>query len=125
MPILEPDFSELDQTIPAGTYKATITECDAKTSKTGNMMAVPKFSINVDGKARTRQAYLVVSGAGAFNFQALLKAAGFSDVAERLKAGEKVPFDTDSLVNQEVMVVIEPDEYNGQPSDKIKTYLPV
>lgn len=124
MPILEPDLSDIDAPIEGGTYKAKIVECDMQTSKSGNPMIVPKFVIQVNDKERTRQAYLVTSGKGAYGFANLLKATGFGDVVAALQRKEPVQFDTELLVGQELHVVVEPDTYNGQPSDKISSFLP-
>jgi Protein of unknown function (DUF669). len=129
MPIVNPDTSAAADMGPIepGTYPAKITEVEYKTSKSsGNPMIVPKFEIQVgDGKARTRQAYLVITGEGAFNFDQLLRATGFEDLADQFKAkdGPKPDFDTDELIGQELMVVIESDTYNGQLRDKIRSYL--
>lgn len=125
MPMLEPDLSEIDVPIAAGTYKGKIIEVEVKTSQKGNPMIVPKFEVDVEGKRRVRQAYLVITGQGAYGFAGLLKSTGFADVAAKMKAGEKVPFDTDSLINQECNLVIEPEEYNGEMRDKIASFLPL
>lgn len=128
MPIVNPDTSNISDQGPidAGTYSAKITEVEYKTSKSsGNPMIVPKIAVMVDGKARPRQAYLVITGEGAYGFDQLLRATGFDDVADKYKAkgGEKPDFDTDDLIGQEFMVVIEADTYNGQLRDKIKSFL--
>lgn len=123
-PLIEPDLTEVDKPLEPGTYKAKIASVDYKTSKAGNPMIVPKFEITLpSGKVRTRQAYLVITGDGAFNFEQLLRACHFDDVANALKAGQKAPFDTDELVGQEVNLVFDSDVYNGQPTDKITAYL--
>lgn len=128
MPIVNPDTSNAAgmEPIEPGTYPARITEVDYKTSKSsGNPMIVPKFVITVDGKERTRQAYLVITGEGAFNFDQLLRACGFEDLADQFKSkdGPKPDFDTDDLIGQELNVVIESDVYNGALRDKIKSFL--
>lgn len=124
MPLLDVDLSEIDSVIEPGTYKSRIAECDVKTSKQGNPMAVPKFQIDVNGKTRTRQAYLVTKGAGAYSFYNLLKATGFSEIAEQLRNGQAAQFDTDMLIGQEVNVVVEEEIYNGEKRDKIASFLP-
>jgi hypothetical protein len=128
MPIVNPDTSSISEqgAIDPGTYPAKIVDVDYKTSKSsGNPMIVPKFEVMVDGKARPRQAYLVITGAGAYGFDQLLRAAGFDEIADKYRApeGEKPDFDTDDLVGQEIQVVIEHDSYNGELRDKIKSYL--
>lgn len=123
MPIIQPDLSEIDAPLESGTYAAKIIECDAQTSKKDNPMIVPKFELVVDGKRRVRQAYLVITGQGAYGFQGLLRACGFHEYADRLKAGSKEPFDTDQLIGQELNVVVEETLYNGEKRDQIKSYL--
>lgn len=128
MPIITPDTSNISEQTPidAGTYPAKITAVDYKTSKSsGNPMIVPTFEVSVEGKARPRSAYLVITGEGAYGFDQLLRACGFEEMADKYKqkGGEKPDFDTDELIGQELMVVIESDTYNGQLRDKIKSYL--
>lgn len=124
MPLLEPDLSDVGPIQP-GTYTGKILTAEAKTSKSGNQMSVHKISLNVNGKSRERDVYLVVAGKGAYGFFNLLKACGFRDIADRMAAGEKVQFDNDQLIGQEVNCVVEPDTYNDSPSDKIASFLPL
>ena len=124
MPMIEPDLSEIDSTIEPGTYPSKIIEIEVKASKKDNPMIVVKHEITVDGKRRVRQAYHVISGQGAYGFQNLLRACGFSDYADRVKAGSKEGFDTDNFLGQSLMVVIEESIYNGEKRDQIKSYLP-
>lgn len=129
MPVITPDTSNISDQgpIPAGTYKAKITQCEYKQAKeTGNPMIVPKFAVEVEGKERPRNAYLVITGEGAYGFDQLLRACGFDELADKYRDKDVQPkpaFDTDDLVGQEVNVVIEPDTYNGQLRDKIKSFL--
>lgn len=123
MPILTPDTSNILGNIPAGTYPADITSCEAAQSKKGNNMIVPTFSITVDGKQYTRKAWVVVEGPGAFNFDQLLRAVGQVELADRYRAGEKVPFDTDTLVGQHLNVVVDTEIRDNQERDVIKSYL--
>lgn len=130
MPVVNPDTSQAVEmtAIPPGTYQAKIVDCTFETSKSGgNPMIVPKFEVMVDGKVRTRKAYLVITGEGAYGFDSLLRATGFTDIADQFKVegGEKPGFDTDQLIGQEVNLVIEADTYNNQLRDKIKSYLRV
>jgi hypothetical protein len=128
MPTIQPDTSEAQEMAPIqpGTYAARIAEVDVKTSKQGNPMIVPKFKVNVDGKERTRQAYLVITGEGAYGFDQLLRATGFANLADQYRDPRQPnpEFDTDQLIGQELMVVVEPDVYQGQKRDKIQSYLP-
>jgi hypothetical protein len=127
-PIIQPDTSNLQEmgAIPAGTYPAEIQQVDFKTSKSDNPMIVVKFGVEVDGKVRARNSYLVITGEGAYGFDQLLRACGFTDLADQYKdksITNKPQFDTDHLVGQRVNVVIEPNMYNGELRDQIKSFL--
>lgn len=130
MPIINPDTSNmLDMSaIPAGTYPGEIAKADYETSKSsGNPMIVVTTNVEVEGKQRPRKSYLVISGEGAYGFDQLLRACGFSQLADAYKDPNVQPkpdFDTDQLIGQRVNVIIEPDTYNGQLRDKIKGFLP-
>lgn len=128
MPIITPDLSEaLDNSpIEPGTYPAKIAAVDVETSKKGNPMVVATFKVTVDGKEKTRKSYLVITGAGAAGFGQLLRATGFSDIADMYADPDvpNPPFDTDNLIGQEVQVVISHSLYQGQVRDQIDSYLP-
>lgn len=129
MPIINPDTSEaVDMSaIEPGTYPAKIVEVASQVSKQGNPMIVPKFQVTVDGKRRIRKSYLVITGEGAYGFDQLLRATGFSDIADQYKnpsVNPKPPFDTDSLIGQELMVKIDSEMYENELRDQIKGYLP-
>lgn len=133
-PMLNPDTSaaeDFSQPINPGTYKARIVSCDVGKSKAGNPKITPKFKINVDGKDRTRVAHLNISGEGSIGFDQLLRACNMEDLAEAYhdpQVSPKPPFDTDSLIGQELMVVVEenlykPDNGPEQKRDQISGYL--
>lgn len=126
MPIIQPDTSLAQEMGPIepGTYPAKIVDVEYKTSKSGNPMIVVKFDVNVDGKSRTRNAYVVVSGEGAFGFDQLLRACHFDDLADQYR-DPSVPnpdFDTDNLKGIELQVRIDSELYQGQKRDNIKSY---
>lgn len=128
MPIINPDTSNVTpmEAIPSGTYPAEITAVEFKTSKSGNPMIVVDFGVEVDGKARTRKSYLVITGEGAYGFDQLLRSTNFDDLADQFKDKNVQPkpdFDTDLLIGQRVNVVIEPNVYNGELRDQIKSFL--
>lgn len=131
MPIINPDTSQmLDMgPIAAGTYQATIAAVLAKASKAGNPMLEIDFAIEVEeGKTRPRKSYTVITGEGAFNFDQLLRATGFHALADQYKDKDVSPkpsFDTDMLIGQKVNVVIEPNLYNNEMRDQIKSFLPI
>lgn len=125
MPIIEPDLSEVQSNvIEPGTYPAKVEAVDAGTSGAGNPKIVAHLEIEAGSRTFKRQAHMVISGKGAFNYESFMRACHFGDYIDQVKAGNKVGFDTDQLVGQKLNVVIEADMYNGQPSDKIKSFLP-
>lgn len=126
MPILYPNTSEMIDISPIepGVYPAKVIETEAKTSKSGNAMVVVKLEVDVNGKPRTRTAYCVVSGKGSGQFDQLLRACHYDDLADQFKAGEQVPFDTDDLLTQQVMVRIDAElDDSGNSRDKIGGFL--
>jgi hypothetical protein len=123
MPIINPDTSESGN-IPPNTYSGKIVQVDYQESKAGNPMIVVKFSLDVNGTPRTRQSYLVITGAGAYGFDQLLRACGFEDDADKIKEpGSKHPFDTDSLLGQELNIVVTEQLRDGQVRDNVSGYL--
>lgn len=129
MPIIQPDTSEAVNMGPIepGTYRAKIVDVPYQLSKKNNPMIVPKFEISVgDEKPRVRQAFLVISGPGSFNFDQLLRACHFDELADQYK-DPSVPnpdFDTDTLVGQELQVVIDSRLDDGNNlRDDIKGFL--
>lgn len=143
MPIINPDTSEAIDltTIEAGTYHAKITEAPTQHSKGEGgkvkvLMVVPKFAITVNGKERSRKAYLPCEGDGSAGFDQLLRAVHMDELADVYKdpAQANPPFDTDVLINQELELVIDNEYFQkkdpagnpiGQPElrDKIKSFL--
>lgn len=128
MPVIQPDTSLAEEMSPIepGTYPARIESCDFQTSKEKNTpMIVPNFVVKVGDKERTRKAYIVIQGKGAWNFDQLLRAVGMGALADAYRdpSAAKPQFDTDSLVGQELNVVVEEEIYNGQKRDRINGYL--
>lgn len=126
-PIINPDTSAAQDMGPIapGTYKAKIEAVEYKISDAGNPMIVPEFAVVVDGKAKKRKAFLVITGEGAYGFDQLLRATGFSQLADQYRDPQQAnpDFDTDSLIGQELDVVIDHQMYKGEKRDAIKTYL--
>jgi len=129
MPIIQPDLTEVKDMGPIepGVYRAKILSVDSQTSQKGNPMIVPQMEIQVPGQEpKTRKAYLVITGAGAYGFSQLLRACGFDQLADQYEdksLATKPPFDTDDLVGQELQVQIEGNLYNGQMRDQIAGYV--
>lgn len=128
MGIIQPDTSAaLDMSaIEPGTYMAKIVAADTGVSAKGAGKVVPKFEVMVNGKARKREAHLVISGPGSGSFDQLLRACGFVELADQYKDPTFQPkpeFDTDSFVGCEVQVVIGEEIYNGEKRDRITGFL--
>lgn len=128
MPILNPDTSEIKTLAPLdpGVYPAKVAGQEFKTSKSGNPMLVVTFEISVAGEdtPRKRNSYLVITGEGAYGFDSLLRACGFTDYADRLKEGSKESFDSDVLNGLELNVQVDQEAYQGRMVDQIKGFLP-
>lgn len=137
MPIINPDTTQAKDFSPLdpGTYQAKIVAVESKKSKKNNPMIVPTLAITVPGRtdAREKQAFLVITGEGAYGFDQLLRSAGFADIADKYRdpsVSPKPPFDTDALIGRSVQVVIETQMYDkgdgsgAKPTDAIKTFLP-
>lgn len=122
MPLITPNFSEVPKPLDAGTYPGRILSAVPGVSKSGNEKVVVKAEINADGKVVEREAHLPISGKGARSFLRLLRACGFEAEADRMAAGEEVPFDTDALAGQDVMCVIGTELYNGELQDRLEGF---
>lgn len=142
MPVIQPDTSEMVDLspIPEGTYEAKILEAPSQISKSEKRtpMIVPKFEITVPGREKpaTRKAFIPTAGEGASGFDMLLRACHFDELADQYKdknVNPKPSFDTDTLIGQELMVIIAPELYQrqdaagnavGEPEvrDRIKGY---
>jgi len=125
MPIINPDTTGVKeiQPIEPGVHPGKIVACDFKTSKSGNPMIVPTVEIVADGVTRKRNAYLVITGDGAYGFDSLLRACGFDEVADRLRGGSKESFDTDVLIGIEVNVQVGQEAYQGRMVDRVEGFL--
>ena len=129
-PVINPntaDMEDLSSTEP-GTYSARISEVATQNSKeSGTPMVVPKFKIDVGGgKIKTRKAYVCITGPGSGSFDQLLRACHFDSLADQYADPdqENPPFDTDQLIDQELLVVIGNEDYEGETRDRIQRYLP-
>lgn len=127
MPLIQPDLSTaIDMgPIDPNTYPAEIKKVEYKMSKKNNPMLELDVDVEVNGKPRTRKAFLVITGEGAYNFGQLLRACHFDQLAEAYSqpGGEKPAFDTDQLQGQKVNVVIDHQVFNGEKRDFIKSFL--
>jgi hypothetical protein len=123
MPIIEPDFGDLDSPMEPSTYKAKIIDVESRNSKAGNPGIIPTLEVQYGDKTKTRDVWVNITGKGAFMYERLLRATGFDDVANALKAGQRAPFDTDKFLGQELLVAVENELYNGQVQDKITNFM--
>ena len=92
----------------------------------GTPMIVPTFEVKYKDKKRPRDAYVVTEGPGSWNFDQLLRAVHMDALADAYKdpaVTPKPPFDTDSLIDQELNVVVVEQLYQGQKRDAINGYL--
>lgn len=125
MGIIYPNLKDVKEfvRIEDGTYPAKITEVQAGVSKAGNPKVTVKHDVNVEGEVRPRTSDLAISGAGAGQFEQLLRACGKDEFADKLRAGEGLPFDTDELVGMDVQVIVGSEMYQNELRDRIKGYL--
>lgn len=129
MPIINPDTTQMVDMGPItpGTYPAEAISVEYTNSKAGNPMIVVSWEIDVGGTKRPRKAYHVITGEGAAGFDNLLRSCHFTQLADQYKDPKVMPkpsFDTDQLIGQRVQVIIEPNLYNNEMRDQIKSYLP-
>lgn len=126
MAVIQPRTQDMVDLTPLdpGTYKARIGSVVAGQSKAGNPMITVKFAVSTaDGKTRPRTAYVATTGEGAWNYDQLLRACHMDKLADQYKAGEEIPFDTDSLLEQELNLAFDHQLYQGQTRDQIIGYL--
>lgn len=130
MPVVNPNTKDMEDLSPTepGTYPARISEVGSQRSKGSNVqMIVPKFKVDVGGgKVKTRKSYVCIEGPGAGSFDQLLRACHFDDLADHYADPDtdNPPFDTDQLVDQELLVVITNQDYEGETRDNIARFLP-
>lgn len=102
MPLITPDFSEVTEGVPPGVYSARITDCEQRTSKTGNPYLNWKLELFGSPGVNNQTIFHMtpVTGKGAFRLQELYKAA----TGEAIGKGK--PFNTDMLISKEVQVTL-------------------
>lgn len=107
MPIIYPNTSKMVDMTPMepGPKPARIDAVTPSNSKKGNPMLVLDLTIRDGESERPRKDWVVTEGPGSGKFDQILRACGFDDVADQIKAGTPVPFNTDDLIGQEVIVV--------------------
>ncbi len=127
MPIIEPDLSAVESLSPMepGTYPATCLSAIPKTSSSGNPMIEVESEVNYNGQTRKKKDWIVTSGKAAYKFENFLRAIGMDEAADKLRAGERFPIDTDTFLGATYNVIVEGDTYNGEPTDRIQKYLKV
>jgi hypothetical protein len=127
MPIIKPNLADVvSNDPPVGTWPATITEVTDKVSGAGNPMLVVRCAMEVDGQKYELSGFHVYTGRAAYSFENLLRATHFDDVADQLRRGQPLDFNTDNLLHQPVQVTVEEGvDQNGQKRKNIKAYSPV
>lgn len=127
MPEIMPDLSEVESSnLDPRVYPAKIATATPGVAKSGGAKIDVEFDIDVgDGKTRKRKTSVPTAGKGAFRFTQLLRATGFGDIATRLEKGERVPFNTDNLIDQNLQVEIGPgqEKDGGGFWDEVKQFI--
>lgn len=125
MPEIMPDLSEVQSnTIPVGTYEARIKSATPDVAKSsGNPVLKTEFEVYVGGNAVPRTMSIPTSGKGAFRFLQLLRATGFTEIANQMSKGDKVAFNSDDLEGQTLTVTVEHEEYQGEMQDRIQKFV--
>ena len=95
-------------------------------------MIIPNFQVSYvsdDGKSgqKEREAYIVTEGPGSFNFDQLLRAVNMDELADQYADENQAgpAFDTDTLIGQELNVMVDHQDYQGSIRDTINGYLKV
>lgn len=134
-PLLQPDTSEAEdfsKPIDEGTYPAKIVIAIPGQSKKDKPKLEVKFKVKVAGKDRTRSSHIPTTGPGSFGLDQLLRAVHMDDLADKYRdpaVNPKPAFDTDSLRDQDLQVVITHQLYKNEttgkeePRDQISGYL--
>jgi hypothetical protein len=138
-PILLPDTSKAEDMDPsvAGTYQARVVQMDGQLSREKK---VPQAVIQVvleaprednqEVRKIRRYAWLNTEGAGSMGFDQFLRACKESEVADRIRSGEKVPINTDDFdgraggQGKELLVVLKVGTFKGNRKDEIDGFLP-
>jgi hypothetical protein len=92
----------------------------------GEKDKLSRTKIQVDGKDRTIVDWVITSGPGAFRFDQLLRAVNMNELADKYRAGEQVPFDTEALVGQSLQIVVDKELDQKNPDlerNRVKSYL--
>lgn len=134
MPVLLPDTSAAEDMDPsvAGTYPARSVKCEGAVTKEKKVpQAVIQFQLtgvpredNNEQRDIKRTVWLNIEGAGSMGFDQYLRAIGMKDVADRIRNGERVPIDTDDLINKDLMVILKIGTYNDRRRDEVAGFLP-
>lgn len=129
MPEIMPDLSQVESgNIEPGVYPARIATATSGTSQAGNAKVTVEFECDLgNGVKKTRKSDIPITGKGAFKWAQLLRATGFADLAAKYEAGEKVPFNTDNLIDQNLNVEISPGQAKDEGGfwDEVKKYIKV
>jgi hypothetical protein len=108
MPLITPNLKDVKDFKPLEeqNYNAKIVDVEPQVSSKGNNMIQVTFDINNGGESVSRKAWMVIEGAGAYNFESFLRACGFDDYVNQLRAGTAQGIDTDAFVGLDVQVNI-------------------
>jgi hypothetical protein len=129
MGLINPDTTQMEDFKPVepATYQGTIASAVPQKSKSkGTPQIELRTKIQVDGKDRTIVDWVITSGPGAFRFDQLLRAVNMNELADKYRAGEQVPFDTEALVGQSLQIVVDKELDQKNPDlerNRVKSYL--
>lgn len=104
-PEIQPDYSEVFESVPPGTYAANIVDVEQKDSKAGNTYLKWKLAIADAADARLNGKYVwtntMIKGAGAFRLKKLCEAA----LGRKMDGNS--PFMTEEMIGKRVRIVTE------------------
>lgn len=144
-PIIRPDTSQatdFEASVP-GTYRARIISIELVKGKEKGTNGIkpffefsaPKLTAPEAGeRVVTRNSWLPTEGKGSYQFDQLLRCAGFETEAEAIKNAtpdNPAEFDTDVLIQREVFLVVTTGAYTPKGSttsrlqDEIQSFLPI
>jgi hypothetical protein len=126
VPIIQPDLSNISSASEPGTYQGSINQIDDGRSKDKGIPQITCHCTYVaGGKTKRNRVWVQIAGDGAWKFDKLLRAAGFAEEADHIRADKTATFNTDKLIGVPINFTVENELYNGELQDKITGFLKV
>jgi hypothetical protein len=124
MALITPNFKDVADLKPLeGTYDMTVEACDVGVSAAGNNKIQLSLLVNLsNGKTTKRTSHLPIDGKGAFRFENFLRSIGFSDDADRIRAGQDVAINTDAFIGQSLRGIFALDKQDSD-RDSLQKFL--